>query len=162
LQGELDERTAGHAQLEPLLLKERTPGGVVTLTLNRPGAVQLAVGGDAGGAAGGVRPRGADAGARVVVIAGAGKAFCAGHDLKQMKSNPRQDYYEKLFADCAQLMLTDPARAAAGDRPRARHRHGGRLPAGGDVRPGRGCRRHAVRLSTASTSACSAPRRAWR
>ena len=42
----------------------------------------------------------------MIVVAAAGKAFCAGHDLKQMKANPRQDYYEKLFADCAGLMLT--------------------------------------------------------
>jgi len=92
-------------QLEPLLLEARTPDGVVTLTLNRPAqfntlseemlaALQESVGRLA-----------ADKNARVVVIAGAGKAFCAGHDLKQMKSNPRREYYEKLFADCAKLML---------------------------------------------------------
>jgi len=94
------------SQLEPLLLEERTPTGIVTLTLNRPAqfnslseemlaALQQAA-----------ERIGADNGARVVVIAAAGKAFCAGHDLKQMKSNPRLDYYEKLFADCAKLMLT--------------------------------------------------------
>jgi len=92
-------------QLEPLLLEARTPDGVITLTLNRPAqfstlseemlaALQESVGRLA-----------ADKNARVVVIAGAGKAFCAGHDLKQMKSNPRREYYEKLFADCAKLML---------------------------------------------------------
>ncbi|MFN3565787.1 MAG: enoyl-CoA hydratase, partial [Burkholderiaceae bacterium] len=47
----------------------------------------------------------ADSTARVVVIGGAGKAFCAGHDLKQMKASPRLDYYQKLFADCAKMML---------------------------------------------------------
>nr|MCU0952376.1 enoyl-CoA hydratase [Burkholderiaceae bacterium] len=35
----------------------------------------------------------------------AGKAFCAGHDLKQMKATPQQAYYQRLFADCARLML---------------------------------------------------------
>ena len=94
------------SQLEPLLLEERTPTGIVTLTLNRPAqfnslseemlaALQQAA-----------DRIGADSSARVLVIAAAGKAFCAGHDLKQMKSNPRQEYYEKLFADCAKLMLT--------------------------------------------------------
>ena len=94
------------SQLEPLLLEERTPTGIVTLTLNRPAqfnslseemlaALQQAA-----------DRIGADSSARVLVIAAAGKAFCAGHDLKQMKSNPRLDYYEKLFADCAKLMLT--------------------------------------------------------
>jgi enoyl-CoA hydratase/carnithine racemase len=46
----------------------------------------------------------ADRSARVVVIAGAGKAFCAGHDLKQMRSNPRLEYYQQLFSDCARVM----------------------------------------------------------
>jgi enoyl-CoA hydratase/carnithine racemase len=92
------------AQLDPLLLKEQA-GGVVRLTLNRPSQFNslseemlaaLSVELDAVAR---------DASARVLVIAGAGKAFCAGHDLKQMKASPRLDYYQKLFADCARLML---------------------------------------------------------
>jgi enoyl-CoA hydratase/carnithine racemase len=46
----------------------------------------------------------ADRTARVVVIGGAGRAFCAGHDLKQMRANPRLEYYQRLFADCARIM----------------------------------------------------------
>ncbi len=92
-------------QLEPLLLEARTAEGVVTLTLNRPAQFNtlseemLATLNEAAGRLA------ADESARVVVIAGAGKAFCAGHDLKQMKSNPQRAYYEKLFADCAKMML---------------------------------------------------------
>lgn len=42
---------------------------------------------------------------RVVVLAGAGPAFCAGHDLKEMRAARfARDYTEKLFADCADLM----------------------------------------------------------
>ena len=44
--------------------------------------------------------------ARVVVIAAAGKAFSAGHDLKEMRAEPSQPYYEALFAQCARMMLT--------------------------------------------------------
>jgi len=91
-------------RLEPLVL-ERRDGGVVHLTLNRPAqfnslseemlaALQAALAAVA-----------ADATARVVVIGGAGKAFCAGHDLRQMRANPSLDYYRKVFADCAQMML---------------------------------------------------------
>ncbi|MBC7978072.1 MAG: enoyl-CoA hydratase, partial [Myxococcales bacterium] len=47
-----------------------------------------------------------DDGARVVVIAAEGKAFCAGHDLKEMRAEPSQAYYETLFAQCARMMLT--------------------------------------------------------
>ncbi|MBC3862916.1 enoyl-CoA hydratase [Undibacterium jejuense] len=42
---------------------------------------------------------------RVVVLAAAGKAFCAGHDLKQMQANPSQAYYQSLFQQCSKLML---------------------------------------------------------
>ena len=41
---------------------------------------------------------------RCVVIAGAGKAFCAGHDLVEMRGNRRLPYYQELFARCARLM----------------------------------------------------------
>jgi enoyl-CoA hydratase/carnithine racemase len=44
--------------------------------------------------------------ARVVVLAGAGRAFCAGHDLKEMRAEPSLDYYRDLFARCARMMLT--------------------------------------------------------
>jgi len=47
----------------------------------------------------------ADRSVRVVVLGGAGKAFCAGHDLKQMKANPSLEYYQRLFDDCSRLML---------------------------------------------------------
>ncbi|MFN7346741.1 MAG: enoyl-CoA hydratase/isomerase family protein, partial [Betaproteobacteria bacterium] len=70
-------------QLEPLLIEERSAGGVVRLTLNRPAQFNslseemLAALQDA------LDRIAADESARVVVLAGAGKAFCAGHDLKQ-------------------------------------------------------------------------------
>jgi enoyl-CoA hydratase/carnithine racemase len=94
------------SQLEPLLLEARSPDGVVTLTLNRPAQFNSLSEEMLAALQAAFDRLGADAGARVIVIAAAGKAFCAGHDLKQMKSNPRQEYYEKLFADCARLMLT--------------------------------------------------------
>jgi enoyl-CoA hydratase/carnithine racemase len=42
----------------------------------------------------------------VVVIGAQGKAFCPGHDLKQMKANPSLEYYQALFAQCTKLMMT--------------------------------------------------------
>ena len=38
-----------------------------------------------------------DATARLVVIAAVGKAFCAGHNLKDMRANPQLDYYQQLL-----------------------------------------------------------------
>ncbi len=45
-----------------------------------------------------------DSDTRVVVIKANGKAFCAGHDLKQMRNNPSQDYYNSLFKTCSHFM----------------------------------------------------------
>ena len=44
--------------------------------------------------------------ARVVVIAAEGKAFCAGHNLKDMRARPELAYYQALFAQCTRMMLT--------------------------------------------------------
>jgi enoyl-CoA hydratase/carnithine racemase len=46
-----------------------------------------------------------DEAVRVVVIAGAGPAFCAGHDLREIRADPAQPAYEALFGRCSQLML---------------------------------------------------------
>ena len=42
---------------------------------------------------------------RVVVIAGAGPTFCAGHDLRELREDPRREIYERIFALCSELML---------------------------------------------------------
>lgn len=45
-----------------------------------------------------------DSSVRCVVLAAEGKAFCAGHDLKQMRANPDKAYYQSLFARCGEVM----------------------------------------------------------
>jgi enoyl-CoA hydratase/carnithine racemase len=42
------------------------------------------------------------------VLAAEGKAFCAGHDLKEMRATPSLDYYQELFAHCSKMMLAVP------------------------------------------------------
>ena len=42
---------------------------------------------------------------RVVLLAAQGKAFSAGHDLKEMRLHPDQDFYTELFQQCSQMML---------------------------------------------------------
>ncbi len=90
----------------PEVLSERDARGIVRLTLNRPQAFNAlseellsALQSELDGLAG-------DESVRLVVIAGAGKAFCAGHDLKQMRAVPSQGYYERLFAQCGQMMMS--------------------------------------------------------
>jgi enoyl-CoA hydratase/carnithine racemase len=79
--------------------------GVVTLTLNRPqqrNALSLGMLGALREALGAIA---ADESARVVIIAGAGPAFCAGHDLKEMRGlGYDESYVEKLFASCSEVM----------------------------------------------------------
>jgi enoyl-CoA hydratase/carnithine racemase len=91
------------SSVEPLVLS-RADAGVVHLTLNRPhqfNALSEQMLAQLEAELGRI---GADRSARVVVIGGAGRAFCAGHDLKQMKANPHLQYYQKLFSDCARIM----------------------------------------------------------
>jgi enoyl-CoA hydratase/carnithine racemase len=44
--------------------------------------------------------------ARVVVISAKGRAFCAGHDLREMRASPSLDYYKTLFHQCSRMMMS--------------------------------------------------------
>jgi enoyl-CoA hydratase/carnithine racemase len=91
---------------EPLVLHETDARGVVTLTLNRPQAFNALSEGLLEALQAALDRVAADERARVVVIAAAGKAFCAGHDLKEMRAEPSLGYYERLFAQCGRMMMT--------------------------------------------------------
>lgn len=93
---------------EPLVIRENSPdsSGVVTLTLNCPkqfnalsveilSAMQTELDNIA-----------QDNSIQVVVIAANGKAFCAGHNLKEMRANTDEAFHRALFQRCSQMMLT--------------------------------------------------------
>jgi len=80
--------------------------GVVTLTLNRPLAFNALSEGMLEALQAELDRVAAEDSARVVVIAAAGKAFCAGHDLKEMRAEPSLGYYQRLFAQCGRMMMT--------------------------------------------------------
>lgn len=93
-------------QAHEVLLRERDARGVITLTMNQPdqynalgdemlAALQAALDGVA-----------ADPGARVLVIAARGKAFCPGHNLKEMLAAPSLEAHQDLFARCSRMMLS--------------------------------------------------------
>jgi enoyl-CoA hydratase/carnithine racemase len=91
---------------EPVVLRSRDARGVVTLTLNRPQAFNSLSEDLLAALQAELDAVAADDGARVVVLAAAGKAFCAGHDLKEMRTAPSLAYYEALFSQCAAVMLS--------------------------------------------------------
>jgi enoyl-CoA hydratase/carnithine racemase len=99
----MSEATIGPG--DPAVLRS-VDAGVVTLTLNRPArfnALDLAL---LDALQAGLDAVAADTAARAVVIAGAGPAFCAGHDLREMLANSSEAFIAQLFHRCSEVMLT--------------------------------------------------------
>src|SRR5213080_4145274 len=90
---------------EPLILQTRDARGVITLTLNRPQAFNALSEAMLPALQRELDAITSDESVRAVVIAAEGKAFCAGHDLKEMRADPSLEYYERLFAQCSEMML---------------------------------------------------------
>jgi enoyl-CoA hydratase/carnithine racemase len=91
---------------DPPYLLRRDENGVATLTLNRGDRLNPLSQAMMDVLQHEINAIAADSRVRVVVLAGEGKAFCAGHDLKQMRATPSLDYYQQLFKQCSQLMLS--------------------------------------------------------
>ena len=91
---------------EPLLLHRCDARGVHVLTLNQPKSFNVLSEAMLDELQRQLGVIAADEHARALVIAAEGKAFCAGHDLKQMKANPQLSYYQGLFAKCTKMMLS--------------------------------------------------------
>jgi enoyl-CoA hydratase/carnithine racemase len=79
--------------------------GVLTLTLNRPQAFNALSEAMLAALQTELDAIAHDERVRVVVLAAQGKAFCAGHDLKEMRAEPSLAYYQQLFARCTKVML---------------------------------------------------------
>lgn len=91
--------------LTPFVRRGVDARGVVTLTLDRPQAFNSLSEGMLAALQAELDAIAVDDNVRAVVIAAGGKAFSAGHDLKEMRARPSQAYYEDLFARCARMML---------------------------------------------------------
>lgn len=90
---------------DPLLLRTQDARGVVTLTLNRPQAFNALSDAMLAALQTEFDALAQDESVRAVVLAAAGRAFCAGHDLKEMRAEPSLDYYRDLFTRCGKVML---------------------------------------------------------
>jgi enoyl-CoA hydratase/carnithine racemase len=89
----------------PVLVRGQDERGVVTLTLNRPQAFNALSESMLAALQREFDAIAEDHSVRVIVLAAEGKAFCAGHDLKEMRAKPSLDYYERLFSQCSEMML---------------------------------------------------------
>lgn len=90
---------------DPILLHTADARGVHTLTLNASRSFNVLSEAMLTALQAALEQIAADGQARVVVIAAEGRAFCAGHDLKEMRAHPELAYYQALFARCSKLML---------------------------------------------------------
>ncbi|WP_370869760.1 enoyl-CoA hydratase [Polaromonas sp.] len=88
------------------LLHSRDARGVYTLTLNRPASFNTLSEDMLAALQAALDAVASDPAARAVVLAAQGKAFCAGHNLKEMRAQPELAYYQKLFAQCTRMMLS--------------------------------------------------------
>src|SRR5512134_1814389 len=91
--------------VEPLVLRADN-GGITTLTMNRPAQFNAINGAMLMQLQAALDTVGTDPTVRVVVVGGAGRAFCPGHDLKEMLANSTEDFIGGLFRRCCNVMLT--------------------------------------------------------
>ena len=91
--------------MNQLLLRSEPLPGVVKWTLNRPEAFNALSEDLLHALADALRSVEQDSTTKVVIIDALGKAFCAGHDLKEMRAEPSLAYYEALFSRCSEVMM---------------------------------------------------------
>ncbi len=90
---------------QPILLRHDEEG-IATLTLNRPKQYNALSEALLAALQESLDEIAKDESVRVLILAGAGKAFCTGHDLREMRANPNKEYYRALFSKCSHMMLT--------------------------------------------------------
>ncbi|RMD49695.1 MAG: enoyl-CoA hydratase [Alphaproteobacteria bacterium] len=101
---------AAEAAEEPILIR-RDEGAIAHLTMNRPGALNALSDAMIDALQAEFDRLRADRSIRVVILSGAGKGFCAGHDLKEMTAGRQapdggRAYFRDLFGRCARMMMT--------------------------------------------------------
>ena len=86
-----------------ILLRE-TSNGVATITLNRPNQYNALSAELLDALIAELEQIAADESVRLVILAAEGKAFCAGHDLKQMRQSAERAAHHELFSKCSTMM----------------------------------------------------------
>jgi len=89
---------------KPVLISSCEPG-IARLTLNRPDAFNALSQTMLDALKEELVNIATDTSTKVVILGAAGKAFCAGHDLREMRAEPSLAYYQQLFACCSEVMM---------------------------------------------------------
>ena len=89
----------------PDLVLSRTDGAVARLTLNDPGGANVLSSAMIAALADALAAAQADAAVRVIVLDAAGRIFCAGHDLAELRADDDKARLEGLFGRCSALMI---------------------------------------------------------
>ena len=95
---------ASAASLEQAFVLRTDNDGVATLTLNRGDRLNPLSAAMIAALSAELTSISADGSVRVVVLAGAGRGFCAGHDMKEIHAHPDAAWQQRLFDDCAAMM----------------------------------------------------------
>lgn len=98
--------------MDDILLRENSDG-IATLTMNSPQSLNALSDAMLAALKSALLALGDDPAVKVIVLRGAGKAFCAGHDLKEMQAGRQAEdggraYFADLFARCAEVMQIIP------------------------------------------------------
>jgi len=90
---------------EAILIRD-DDNGIATLTLNRPEQFNALSSDMLFELQAALDDISADASIRVVIIGANGRGFCAGHDLKEIRSSADRAFHQDLFDRCSKMMLT--------------------------------------------------------
>ncbi len=97
---------SANPELEQSILLREDRDGVCTLTMNRPQQMNLLTTEMIDALQEAFDSLFSENSIRVVVLAAAGKGFCAGHDLKEIRALGEQPKIEQLFGKCSRMMQT--------------------------------------------------------
>jgi enoyl-CoA hydratase/carnithine racemase len=90
---------------EPLVLSTRRDG-IATLQLNSPSNFNALSSAMIAALQFELDSLANDRKIRVVILAASGRAFCAGHDLREMREHDDEEWHRALFDQCSKLMMT--------------------------------------------------------
>jgi enoyl-CoA hydratase/carnithine racemase len=105
----MPSKTKATQMTNPILLHEDLGGGITRLTLNTPGSLNALSDAMLAALSDKLAQIAQDRTIKTVILRGAGKVFCAGHDLKEMQAGRAQPdkgaaYFADLFERCAEVM----------------------------------------------------------